>query len=96
MPSEEFQYHKEALISNESVVQMLAERCRTLEQANKKLQSEARAQQQQYEVCLDRVATQVVQALLSQKVMNLMPGNWFSIILHLVLGFYFKRLELKD
>ncbi|XP_042864058.1 uncharacterized protein LOC122248234 [Penaeus japonicus] len=46
---------------------MLAERCRTLEQANKKLQSEARAQQQQYEVCLDRVATQVVQALLSQK-----------------------------
>nr|XP_045602594.1 serine-rich adhesin for platelets-like isoform X2 [Procambarus clarkii] len=46
---------------------MLAERCHTLEQANKKLQNEARAQQRQYEVCLDRVATQVVQALLSQK-----------------------------
>ncbi|KAK3879377.1 hypothetical protein Pcinc_016042 [Petrolisthes cinctipes] len=49
------------------VVQMLAERCRTLEQTNKRLQEEARTQQRQYEVCLDRVATQVVQALLSQK-----------------------------
>ncbi|XP_069945474.1 uncharacterized protein [Cherax quadricarinatus] len=58
---------QEAYISNDSVVQMLAERCHTLEQANKKLQNEARAQQRQYEVCLDRVATQVVQALLSQK-----------------------------
>ncbi|KAK8405545.1 hypothetical protein O3P69_001838 [Scylla paramamosain] len=46
---------------------MLVERCHTLEQANKRMQMEARTQQQQYEVCLDRVATQVVQALLSQK-----------------------------
>lgn len=59
---------EENLASNNSVVQMLVERCHTLEQANKRLQEEARTQQQQYEVCLDRVATQVVQALLSQKV----------------------------
>lgn len=59
---------EESLASNNSVVQMLVERCHTLEQANKRLQEEARTQQQQYEVCLDRVATQVVQALLSQKV----------------------------
>lgn len=59
---------EENLVSNHSVVQMLVERCHTLEQANKRLQEEARTQQQQYEVCLDRVATQVVQALLSQKV----------------------------
>lgn len=58
---------EESLASNNSVVQMLVERCHTLEQANKRLQEEARTQQQQYEVCLDRVATQVVQALLSQK-----------------------------
>ncbi|XP_071534476.1 uncharacterized protein [Panulirus ornatus] len=64
---EEFYSQQEANISNDSVVQMLAERCRTLEQANRRLQSEARAQQRQYEICLDRVATQVVQALLSQK-----------------------------
>lgn len=65
---EELYSQKEANISNDSVVQILAERCHTLEQANRRLQNEARAQQRQYEVCLDRVATQVVQALLSQKV----------------------------
>ncbi|XP_042223393.1 serine-rich adhesin for platelets-like isoform X2 [Homarus americanus] len=64
---EECHPQQEAFISNDSVVQMLADRCQTLEQANKRLQNEARAQQRQYEVCLDRVATQVVQALLSQK-----------------------------
>ncbi|XP_068229898.1 uncharacterized protein [Palaemon carinicauda] len=59
---------KENLInpSNE-FIQKLMDRCRTLEQVNARLQVEARAQQQQYEICLDRVATQVVQALLSQK-----------------------------
>lgn len=61
----------ESNTSNDSVVQMLADRCHTLEQANKHLQDEARSQQRQYEVCLDRVATQVVQALLSQKVCSL-------------------------
>ena len=59
---------QENLASNNSVVQMLVERCHTLEQSNKRMHMEARTQQQQYEVCLDRVATQVVQALLSQKV----------------------------
>ncbi|XP_068229533.1 nck-associated protein 5-like [Palaemon carinicauda] len=60
---------KENLInpSNE-FIQKLMDRCRTLEQVNARLQVEARAQQQQYEICLDRVATQVVQALLSQKI----------------------------
>ncbi|KAK7015488.1 hypothetical protein SK128_023990 [Halocaridina rubra] len=57
----------QASISNNNFLQRLLHRCKTLEEANTRLQVEARAQQQQYEICLDRVATQVVQALLSQK-----------------------------
>lgn len=78
------------------VVQMLAERCRTLEQANKRLQEEARTQQRQYEACLDRVATQVVQALLSQKVSHM----WCLVFIDLaqfsqlwlqICGLYIKK-----
>ncbi|RXG69434.1 Nck-associated protein 5 [Armadillidium vulgare] len=46
---------------------ILVERCNTLEQVNAQLQAESLLQRQQYEKCLDKVASKVVQAILVQK-----------------------------
>lgn len=50
---------------------LLLERLKQLEVENSALVLENEAQRQQYERCLDDIANQVVQALLSQKV-----GSW--------------------
>lgn len=44
------------------------ERCNNLEQVNAQLQADSQLQREQYEKCLDKVASQVVQAILVQKV----------------------------
>lgn len=49
---------------------MLMEHCSALEKVNTRLQEDTRLQRQQYEKCLDKVASQVVQAILVQKVIN--------------------------
>ena len=50
---------------------MLLERLKRLEEEKSQLVLENENQRQQYEKCLDEIANQVVQALLSQKVSSL-------------------------
>ncbi|XP_017282394.1 nck-associated protein 5 isoform X6 [Kryptolebias marmoratus] len=53
--------------AGEDRAKLLLERLRTLEEENSALASENVSQREQYERCLDEVANQVVQALLTQK-----------------------------
>ncbi|CAL4112176.1 unnamed protein product, partial [Meganyctiphanes norvegica] len=58
---------EETPISHNEDFLTLSERCTSLESANATLAMEARLQQQQYERCLDHIASHLVQALLNQK-----------------------------
>jgi len=61
----------------------LLERLKILEAENASLVQENEQQRLQYEKCLDEIANQVVQALLAQKVRNLLDSFLFIYLFSL-------------